>query len=56
MSAISDVLLVMIIMLAIFAACFLFIIGVMCIYYGAILIVLLSILKWFGVIAVIGVV
>lgn len=56
MSAVGDCIIALFIILAIFAAIFLFVIGIACIYYGAILIVILSILKWFGIIALVAVV
>jgi len=50
MSIVGDSILVTIIVLAVMACMILFVIGITCLYYGAILIVLLTILKWFGVI------
>jgi len=56
MSAVSELIFVLVIMFAIFAFVLLIVVGIACVYYGAILIVLLSILKWFGIIALVAVV
>jgi len=56
MSYIGESITASLIVLAIFAAMILFVIGIACLYYGAILFVLLTIIKWFGIISLAAVV
>ena len=56
MNYIGESVMASLIVLVIFAAMILFVIGVACLYYGAILFVLLTILKWFGIISLAAVV
>jgi hypothetical protein len=53
MSYIGETMLASIIALAIVVVMILVIVGFACLYYGAILFVLLTILKWFGIIGLV---